>query len=169
MAAKATLPLTGNGSKSCISINYYWAHGSAEIVEQSREGEEKPDALGLKGWWLMAILKSEQLQKVFHNTLGRAMGILSDPPVLGRNNHSYQPWQTVHLNWHYLIHSHLSTVVAYKGKSSKQGVNTTEQFPMRNKTRGGGQACGCARLPSLVWGAPGNGKEEGVEGGCHQD
>lgn len=33
MVAKATLPLTGNASKSCISINYYWAHGNAEIME----------------------------------------------------------------------------------------------------------------------------------------
>lgn len=40
MAAKATLPLTGNASKSYISTNYYWAHKNAEIMEYSCEGEE---------------------------------------------------------------------------------------------------------------------------------
>lgn len=114
---------------------------------------------GLKGWWLMAILKSEQLQKVFHNTQG--MGIFSNTLLSKAGTTtaiSHQPWQTVHLNWHNLIHSLLGTIVAYKGKSSKQGVNTTMQFPARNKTCGGGQACGCAKLPFLVWGPPGDGE-----------
>lgn len=40
IAAKSTLPLTGNASKSYTSINYYRVHRNAEIMEQSCEGEE---------------------------------------------------------------------------------------------------------------------------------
>lgn len=113
----------------------------------------------LTGWWLMTTQKFEHLEKLFHNiqgSTGKDHGNLNHPPVQGRSNHSYQPWQTVPLNWHNLIHSHLSTIIAYKGKSSKQAVNTI-QFPVRNKTCGGGQACGCAKLASPVW-PPGAGE-----------
>lgn len=106
----------------------------------------------------MATQKSEQLQKLFPNTQGSSGkghgNLLNHPPVQGRSNHSYQPWQTVHLNCHNLIHSHFSR------RGNHQNKELTRQFQERNKTCGGGQACGCAKLPSLLW-PPGDGEPPG--------
>lgn len=49
---------------------------------------------------------------------------------------------------HDFIDSPSNTIVANKGKSSKQVVNTPPQLPVRNETCGGGWVCRCAKFPS---------------------